>query len=147
MIVTVKEQVPVVTYKEQIVERALPMAVFPVQFRNYDETIHIQGTTVKANREYGFSFDIPGQADENEDHRTLLSHAGTGQRYWTGSLVIEQNEDGDITNALLLGPSGNAYSAMQIKPVNEPCLDTLHHILSSRYSLTLMQGLCNGAPA
>ena len=129
MIVTVKEQVPVVTYKEQEVEHTLPMAVFPVQFRNYSDTIHVQGTTVKANREYGFSFDIPGQADENEDHRTLLSHAGTGQRYWTGSLVIEQNEGGDITNALLLGPSGNAYSAIWVKPVNEPCLDTLQDIL------------------
>jgi hypothetical protein len=130
MIVTVKEQVPVVTYKEQEVELTLPMAVYPVQFRNYSDTIHVQGTTVKANREYGFSFDIPGQANENEDHRTLLSHAGTGQRYWTGSLIIEQSDEGEgITNALLLGPSGNAYSAMQIKPVNEPCLYGLGDIL------------------
>ena len=129
MIVTVKEKVPVVTYKEQEVEHTLPMAVYPVQFRNYSDTIHIQGTTVKANRKYGFSFDIPGQASENEEHRTLRSHAGTGQLYWTGSLVIEQDEDGDITNALLLGPSGNAYSAMQTTPVNEFYLDTLHDIL------------------
>jgi hypothetical protein len=80
----------IVTVKKQAVKHILPMAVYPVQFRNYSDTIHIQGTTVKANREYGFSFDIPGQANENEEHRTLLSHAGTGQHYWSGSLVIEQ---------------------------------------------------------
>lgn len=88
---------------EEETNRDYPLNVYPVQYRNYPETIHIQGTTQKVNRAYGFAFDIPGKSTASDKTRTLLSYAGTGQLYWNGSLVINGS------SAVLIGANGDQY--------------------------------------
>lgn len=85
--------------------RNYPVNVYPVQYRNYPHTIHIQGTTVDINRDYGFAFDIPGRSTASDKTRTLLSFAGTGQLYWNGSLVVNG------TTATLIGANGDIFDA------------------------------------
>ena len=86
-----------------IVNREYPLNVYPVQYRNYPETVHIQGTTKYINRPYGFAFDIPGKSDASDKTRTLLSFAGTGMLYWNGSLVVNG------TSAVLIGANGDTF--------------------------------------
>lgn len=92
----------------QIVEvednRDYPLNVYPVQYRNYpDNNVHIQGTTVKVNRSYGFAFNIPGQSKASDKQRNLLSYAGTGQVYWNGSLIVNGK------TASLIGANGDVF--------------------------------------
>lgn len=91
----------------QIVEtedtREYPLNVYPVQYRNYPDTVHIQGSTKKVNRQYGFAFDIPGQSKASNKTRTLLSYAGTGKLYWNGSLVVNGS------TASLIGANGDIF--------------------------------------
>ena len=91
----------------QIVEtednREYPLNVYPVQYRNYPSTIHIQGSTKVINRTYGFAFDIPGQSTASDETRTLESFAGTGKLYWNGSLVVNGN------SAVLIGANGDLF--------------------------------------
>ena len=91
----------------QIVEvednREYPLNVYPVQYRNYPHTIHIQGSTKVVNRAYGFAFDIPGQSKASDETRTLESFAGTGMLYWNGSLVVNGK------SAVLIGANGDMF--------------------------------------
>ena len=87
----------------ETVNREYPLNVYPVQYRNYPETVHIQGTTKKINRPYGFAFDIPGESTASDKTRTLLSFAGTGMLYWNGSLVVNG------TSAVLIGANGDIF--------------------------------------
>jgi hypothetical protein len=85
-------------------EREYPLGVYPVQFRNYPgNVVHIQGTSVKSNREYGFAFNIPGQSKSSDQQRNLLSYAGTGRKYWAGSLIV------NAKSAILLGINGDQF--------------------------------------
>lgn len=93
--------VPVV--KETIEEREYGLNIYPVQYRNYPGTIHIQGTTKHVNRDYGFAFDIPGHSDEKNNLRLLPSKAGTREMYWNGTLVVNG------ASAVLLGASGTSF--------------------------------------
>jgi len=98
-----KREVMVPKIIEDTVDREYPLNVYPVQYRNYPYTIHIQGTTTKLNREYGFAFDIPGHSTASDTTRTLKSFAGTGQLYWNGSLVVNG------TSAILIGANGDEF--------------------------------------
>ena len=105
MKVTIKttKEVLVPTIVETEDNREYPLNVYPVQYRNYPSTIHIQGTTKYVNREYGFAFDIPGQSKASDKTRTLLSFAGTGKLYWNGSLVVNGS------SAVLIGANGDQF--------------------------------------
>lgn len=84
--------------------RDYPLNVYPVQYRNYpDNKVHIQGTTAKVNRSYGFAFNIPGQSKASDKQRNLLSYAGTGQVYWNGSLIVNGK------TASLIGANGDVF--------------------------------------
>jgi len=92
----------------QVVEvednRDYPLNVYPVQYRNYpNSTVHIQGSTIKINREYGFAFDIEGRSAASDETRTLLSYAQTGKLYWNGSLIVNGN------TASLIGANGDVF--------------------------------------
>lgn len=121
----VKHQVPVTTFETREEDISVevfnvdgePVKVLPVQYRNYEKTIHIQGTTLKVNREYGFSLDIPGQATGKEENRTLLSKAGTGKKYWNGVLMVHPDN-----TLVLLAEDGEAYYSENTVNVNEPFL-------------------------
>lgn len=98
-----KREVLVPTIVEEEVNREYPLNVYPVQYCNYPSTIHIQGTTKRANRDYGFAFDIPGHSKASDKTRTLKSFAGTGQVYWNGSLVVNGK------SAVLIGANGDQF--------------------------------------
>lgn len=98
-----KREVMVPQIIEETVAREYPLNVYPVQYRNYPSTIHIQGSTVKANRGYGFAFDIPGKSNASDKTRTLLSFAETGKLYWNGSLVVNDK------SAILIGANGDQF--------------------------------------
>ena len=106
---TITKLVPVTIMKEveEVVTVTAPKAtgevmVYPVQYRNYTSTIHIQHAGDKVNRHYGFAFDIPGQTHET-DTRTIPSLAGTDQVYYYGALVING------TQAWLLGKNNLVF--------------------------------------
>lgn len=105
MKVTIKTKKEVLV--PQVIEvednREYPIAVYPVQYRNYPATIHIQGTTKKVNRSYGFAFDIPGQSVASDKQRNLLSYAGTGMLYWNGSLIVNHK------TATLIGANEDVF--------------------------------------
>lgn len=98
-----KREVLVPTIVETEDNRVYPLNVYPVQYRNYPSSIHIQGTTKNVNRSYGFAFDIPGKSNASDKTRTLLSFAGTGKLYWNGSLVVNG------TSAVLIGANGDQF--------------------------------------
>lgn len=101
--VKTKREIMVPKVVEESVDREYPLNVYPVQYRNYETTVHIQGTTKKLNREYGFAFDIPGQSAASDKTRTLESFAKTGQLYWNGSLVVNGS------SAILIGANGDEF--------------------------------------
>lgn len=105
MKVTIKTKKEVMV--PQVIEvednREYPVGVYPVQYRNYPYTVHIQGTTVKLNREYGFAFDIPGKSNASDKQRNLESYAQTGQLYWNGSLIVNHK------TATLVGANGDVF--------------------------------------
>ena len=78
------------------------MRVYAVQYRNYPETIHIQGEGEQRNRQYGFAFDIDGHSHDGHT-RFLPSLAKTGQVYWPGSLVVNG------TKATLVGVNNRVF--------------------------------------
>lgn len=98
-----KREILVPQIIEEVENRDYPLNVYPVQYRNYPSTIHIQGSTKKINRKYGFAFDIPGKSDASDETRTLLSYAGTGKLYWNASLVVNGN------SAVLIGANGDQF--------------------------------------
>src|SRR3990167_6231411 len=77
--------------------------VYAVQYRNYPDTIHVQGAGAQRGRHYGFAFDIPGYSDDVTT-RYLPSLAGTSQVYWPGALVING------TMAVLVGTHNQTFS-------------------------------------
>jgi hypothetical protein len=104
MKVAIKTLKEVVKLEEVTEERDYPLAVFPVQYRNYpNDTVHIQGSTKKVNREYGFAFNIKGHSQASDATRKLLSYAGTGQLYWNASLIINGK------SAVLVGANGDTF--------------------------------------
>ena len=79
--------------------------VYPVQYRNYPENkIHIQHAGYRVNREYGFAFNIPGQAGGDVVTRYLPSLAGTSPMYAHGALVVTD------TSATLVGVNDRLYN-------------------------------------
>ncbi len=104
--------VPVTVMKEitEIVTENVPallgtVSVYTVQYRNYpDNKIHIQHAGKRVNRDYGFAFNIPGQAGEDVSARYLPSLAGTSPVYVHGSLVITP------TSATLVGVNDISYN-------------------------------------
>ena len=104
-----KREVLVPTIVEESENREYGLNVYPVQYRNYPHTVHIQGTTKKVNRGYGFAFDIPGKSEASDETRTLLSFAGTGKLYWNGSLVVNGS------SAVLVGANGDQFDV----PMND----------------------------
>mgnify|MGYP001590121623 CR=1 FL=1 len=105
MKVTVKttRKVLVPTIVEETTERQYPLNVYPVQYRNYPQTIHIQGSTKPINRAYGFAFDILGHSTADDKTRTLLSFAGTRQLYWNASLIVNG------TSAVVVAANGDQF--------------------------------------
>lgn len=92
-----------------IVEKVVPVTVgdldvYPVQYRNYSQTIHIQHRGISINRTYGFAFDIPGQAGQDVQNRYIPSLAGTDKVYAYGVLVVGPKE------ASLLGVNDTRYN-------------------------------------
>lgn len=98
-----KREVLVPTIVEDVVDRNYPLNVYPVQYRNYPQSIHIQGSTKKINRDYGFAFDIPGHSTKSDSTRTLLSYASTGKLYWNASLIVNG------TSAVLVAANGDQF--------------------------------------
>lgn len=107
---TVTKLVPITTMTEvtEIVTETGPKAlgsftVYPVQYRNYTDVIHIQHAGHEVNRDYGWAFNIPGQAGTDVEERFIPSLAGTSQVYAYGTLVISGK------SATLIGVNGAAY--------------------------------------
>lgn len=96
---TIKVKKTVMVPVEQEVEQEVlvpavigGLRVYPVQYRNYPHTIHIQHRGESRNRGYGFAFDIPGQATHDVKERFLPSLAGTDQVYANGTLTVNGTE-------------------------------------------------------
>ena len=98
---------------EEETNRDYPLNVYPVQYRNYPKTIHIQGTTQNVNRDYGFAFDIPGKSTASDKTRTLLSFAGTGKLYWNGSLIVNG------LSAVLIGANGDQFDVPMVNLLSD----------------------------
>lgn len=108
-----KREVLKLVIVEEETNRDYPLNVYPVQYRNYPDTIHIQGTTQNVNRSYGFAFDIPGKSTASDKTRTLLSFAGTGKLYWNGSLIVNGS------SAVLIGANGDQFDVPMDDLLNE----------------------------
>ena len=108
-----KREVLVPQIIEEVENRDYPLNVYPVQYRNYPYTIHIQGSTKEINRDYGFAFDIPGKSTASDETRTLLSYAGTGQLYWNASLIVNGE------SAVLIGANGDQFDVPMSDLLND----------------------------
>ena len=108
---TVTKFVPVTVMQEVTTEEVVTepstighVTVYPVQYRNYpNNQIHIQHKGAKVNLDYGFAFNIPGQANNIPD-RYIPSLAGTTPKYAYGSLVVTTGK------ATLVGVGETSYN-------------------------------------
>ena len=77
----------VISYIEEDIPKIVgSIHVFPVQYRNYPDGVHVQGSSPKINRKYGFAFTCDGHIAET--HPVIPSLAGTEAHYHYGVLVL-----------------------------------------------------------
>ena len=108
---TVTKLVPVTVMQEVTTEEVVTepsvighVTVYPVQYRNYEgNRIHIQHKGAKVNRDYGFAFNIPGEASYIAE-RYIPSLASTDAKYAYGALVVVDNK------ATLVGTNETSYN-------------------------------------